>query len=306
VSGRVVDEHGVPVAGATVVAGDNLAADAIDFIPRARQRRTTSGPDGTFELAAASQNALIVAELADRRSSPENAAESVTLKLEPTSSVEGRVELRGEPPTNVTVFVRDPKRASVDFTVIAPARSDGTFVLERVLRGNKMVHVQVSRASRDRLAGAPVVVAGPVVRGVVLEVPRSNRVIHVVVRSTAGIALSNAEVFVMAGKAAPPNAAELLKTFKDLTQRVALPIEGERAPASVRKLAKRGDVYATVSEAPEGPATACAIPLPNEISDPDLQQKVSAHPDKIEVRCVPIGEHDEVELIEIPPWPRFD
>jgi hypothetical protein len=126
------------------------------------------------------------------------------------------------------------------------------------------------------------------------------------VRSTAGLALTRAEVIVMPGIVASTNAAELQQTVQDVQQRTAIQIEREHAPPAVLARAKPGDVYVTVPSVPEGASSACAIGFPTDTTDPDLEQKVAAHLDKLEVRCVPIGEHDDVVVVEVPPWPRFD
>jgi len=305
-SGRVVDEHGAPVAGARVVAAPELTADELGILPDPAQRTTTSRADGTFELPQVALSGLVVAELGDRRSQPQRASEGLVLALAPTSRVEGRVDLRGAAPTNVTIAIRDPAQTMGELTVIAPVHADGTFAAAGVPRGKLIVHAQLNRVRAALLSGTPVTVTDPVVRGVALAVPTSSRVVHVVVRSTVGIALKRAEVIVMPGDIRSSNVAELQRTIQGFEQRSALRIEGEHAPASVLAVAKPGDVYATVSDAPEGRASACAIGMPSEVTDPDLDQKIPTHLDKIEVRCVPLDERAEVVLVEVPPWPRFD
>jgi hypothetical protein len=304
-SGRVVDEHGAPVAGATVVSGESLLADTIGLWPAGSQRKTTTRADGTFELEAPSDGVMI-ARLADRWSRPAKVGEGATLALAPTSHIEGHIDLRGEAATNVTIMARDPSYDPGWMTVIAPARADGTFTLDGVPRGAVVVHAVVGRLGTEKLAGTPVTVDRPVVTGVSLAVPTSKRVVHVVVRSTVGIALTRAEVLLIPGQIASTNVAALDKIVQEFQQRSALPIEREHAPARVLEVAKPGDVFVTVPEAPEGVASACAIGMPAESGDPEMQQKVANHLDKIEVHCVPLDEHAEVVLVEVPPWPRFD
>ncbi|HTR51059.1 MAG TPA: protein kinase [Kofleriaceae bacterium] len=305
-SGRVVDDHGAPVAGATVVAAHDVTADELGILPDPAQRATTSRADGTFDLPEAVSSGIVVAELGDRRSPPQHTGEGLVLALAATSRVEGRVDLRGAARTNVTVAIRDPSQAIGELTVIAPVHADGTFATAGVPRGKLIVHVQLSRVRAALLSGTPVTVTDPVVTGLALAVPSSSRVVHVVVRSTVGIALKRAEVIVMPGDIRSSNVAELQRTIQGFEQRSALRIEGEHAPASVLAVAKPGDVYATVSDAPEGRASACAIGMPGEVTDPDLDQKIPMHLDKIEVRCVPLDEHAQVVLVEVPPWPRLD
>jgi hypothetical protein len=305
-SGRVVDEQGAPVAGATVSAGVYLQADEIGVVPDSPDRIAISRADGTFDLREAAPEGIVVAQLGRKRSGTVSVDDGVVLVVSPTARIEGHVDLRGEPATNVTIAVRDPARITSRLTVIGPVRADGTFVLEGVPRGKMIVHAKVSRADTELLAGTPVTIDGEVVRGIQLAVPTSKRSVNVIVRSTVGVPLTRAEVVLMPGKIASSNVAQLQQLIQNVQQRSATRIEGEHAPGDVLREAKPGDVYATVNDVPEGEASACAIGMPTEVADPDLNRKITAHLDKIEVRCVPLGEHDELVVVEVPPWPRLD
>ena len=305
-SGRVVDEHGTPVAGATVTAGTNIQADSLGVLPDATLRTATSRADGTFELPEAAADGIVVAQLGDRRSLPGRVNDGMTLALAPTSHLEGHVDLRGASPTNVVLVVRDPSTAPAQHAIIAPVHADGSFSFDGVSRGKMILHAQVRRVGTALLSGKELTISEPVVRGLELAVPASKRTVHIIVRSTVGVPLTRAETLVMPGKVASTNVAELQRSFQDLQQRSATRIEGEHAPQSVLALAKPGDVYATLHEVPEGTVSACAIGEPTDNADPDLEQKIATHLDKIEVRCVQLGEHDETVVIEVPPWPRFD
>jgi hypothetical protein len=65
-------------------------------------------------------------------------------------------------------------------------------------------------------------------------------------------------------------------------------------------------MFATMDEVPEGAATACAIGLPSDLSERDLDSKINANLAKIEVRCKPIPAEAEAVVVEVPPWPRLD
>ena len=67
-----------------------------------------------------------------------------------------------------------------------------------------------------------------------------------------------------------------------------------------------GDMFATMNEVPEGVASACAVGLPNDLADAELQRKINRNLTKIEVRCVPIPLGADVVIVEVPPWPRLD
>jgi hypothetical protein len=65
-------------------------------------------------------------------------------------------------------------------------------------------------------------------------------------------------------------------------------------------------MFATMHEVPEGAATACAIGLPADLSDRDLDAKFNANLARIEVRCEPIPAGVDAVMVQVPPWPRFD
>ena len=48
------------------------------------------------------------------------------------------------------------------------------------------------------------------------------------------------------------------------------------------------------------------MPLPKKMDDAGFEGPVRQHADKIPVRCVPLRANDDVIVIEVPPWPRFD
>jgi hypothetical protein len=130
--------------------------------------------------------------------------------------------------------------------------------------------------------------------------------VNVIVRSTVGVPVSNAQVYVFPGARASTKLLELAKEFRSAKFRLARQIEGEHAPPQVVGRAHSGDMFATVAEAPEGVATACAIGLPSDLSDRELDRKVNANLSKIEVRCEPIAPDADVVVVEVPPWPRLD
>ena len=307
-SGRVVDEHGAPVAGATVVAGTSLSADAVGIIYSNAQRRTTTSADGTFELAEAADDAIVVAEVPGRRSEPAAVGDHLVLALVPTSRVEGHVDLRGEAPTNVIVSISDPARLRADVEVDAPVAADGTFTVEGVLPGKLQIGAFVKRAGADSLrAFTPITIAGPLVRGVQLAVPSNKRVVQVVVRSMIGGGLTHAEAWIIPpNHAKPHNVADMFRGgLSSMTNCIAT-VPDEHAPAAVHAHAKRGDVYCTMRNVPDGVGNACAVWLPSEVDDPDTYKKANDHLDKIPLGCTPLGEHDDLVVIEVPPWPRFD
>jgi hypothetical protein len=60
-----------------------------------------------------------------------------------------------------------------------------------------------------------------------------------------------------------------------------------------------------MTEVPDGPASACAMGLP-ELSDDELEHKLYAHFDRLQVICVPIPDDADLVTILVPPFPRLD
>jgi len=309
-AGVVVDARGKPVADAMVTAGRALRGDAvgaaIGLAERDSMRTTRTGADGRFAIDDAAEDAVVIAELGDRRSGPEAVSDNVKLVLAPTSRLEGHVELAGQAPNNVVIVVKDvgwPVRPR--YSLIAPVAPDGAFAIDGVPRHEVRVFATIDGLSDNVMGGVKVIVKGPVVRGVELSLAKSTRVVHVLVRNTVNTRLANAEVVVLSGRVPSMNALELNRQFRGGSIRWARQLEGEHAPKAIVAAAQPGDLFATMTEVPEGVASACALGLP-DLSDDELERKVAAHLDKIQVICAVIPDDAEVVRIEVPPFPRLD
>jgi predicted Ser/Thr protein kinase len=313
ITGIVVDLRGKPVAGATVTAGRSLRGDsagaAIGFSDRDTIRTATTGADGRFEIADAVDDAVVIAELGDHRSSPESAAgaaDHLTLALGPTSRLEGRVDLAGEAPTSVAIVVKDLGRPiTVRYAMIAPVAADGSFALDGVPRHEVRLFAAVQGLSEKVLGGTNITVHDPVVNGIAVSLTKSARVVHVLVRNTVNTKLANAEVIVFAGRVSSMNALQMNQQFRGGRIRWARQLEGEHAPKEIVSAAQPGDLFATMTEVPEGAATACALGLP-ELSDESIERKLTAHLDKVQVICAPIAEDAALVTLLVPPFPRLD
>jgi predicted Ser/Thr protein kinase len=311
ISGRVVDVTGAPVAGATVYAGAELEGDAIAAaLPDDHLRSATTGSDGRFAIADAAHDAVAVAELGDRRAWAVAGGDDVTLVLEPTSRIEGRVELNGLPAQTVFVDAEDATASPLaEYTVIAPVAADGSFAIEGVPRRRLRISARMLRArgaGRSVSYGTTVAVDAPVVGGVALAMDQSHRAVSVIVRSTVNTPLVNAQVIVVPGILQSMSALAIDRTIQSGLSLLAQKPSAERAPAAVLQLVRDGDLYATVSGVPEGSASACAVSLPLQLADDDLWRKVQTHLDKIEVRCEPLAPDAVAVVVEVPPWPRLD
>ena len=167
VAGKVVDLRGKPVAGATVTAGRSLRGDsvgaavgglnpyAVPLVERDSMRSTKTGPDGRFEILDTVEDAVVIAELGDRRSSPEAIVDDVKLQLAPISRLEGRVDLAGEAPTKVTITVRDLARPSLTnrYEITAPVAPDGSFAVDGVPRHEVRVFAAIDGLTQHLMSG---------------------------------------------------------------------------------------------------------------------------------------------------------
>jgi predicted Ser/Thr protein kinase len=310
VAGVVVDGGGQPVAGATVTAGHALRGDSLGaaggFVDRDSTRTARTGADGRFEIADAVDDAVVIAELGDRRAAPVAAGDNLRLALAPTSRLEGRVDPAGEAPVNVVILARGVDWPIVPrYSVQAPVAADGSFTIDGVPRGQVRVFAVIDGLSEKVTGSAIVSVRAPVVRGIALSVARSNRVVHVLVRNTVNTRLANAQVVVLPGRVPSTNALEINRQFRGGSIRLARQLEGEHAPKEIVAAAQPGDLFATMTEVPDGVASACALGLP-EMSDEELEHKLFAHLDRIQVICTPIPDGARFVLVQVPPFPRLD
>ena len=270
-------------------------------------RVATTDATGAFAIPDGPDDGVVIAQLGDRRSRPLRIADSLTLALAPTGRIEGTVDLRGMPPNRVIVSVEDPGlQPNLPYELLTPVRPDGSFSVDGVPRKKVRVYAALRGPAARSWSSVTVDASAPVTRGVKVAVASSNRQVHVIVRSTVGIPVGNAQVLAFPGKRSSGTALEMLKELGSANIQLARQMEGEHAPRSVVGLAHTGDMFATVNDVPEGVASACAIGLPADLADRDLQKKVNSNLSKIEVRCVPIPAGADAVIVEVPPWPRFD
>ncbi len=308
-AGHVVDASGAPVANARVFAGPMLSGDATSAVvawpPAGQTRETTSDASGAFAFDDAPRDGAVVAEAGALRSWGVAIADDVRLVVEPTSRIEGHIELHDAPAHNAFVSARTDVPT---YSVLAAVGSDGTFQIDHVPHGDVKITASEIGAHGELVASARVHVAAPVVGGVQLALPSSMRSVEVLVRSTVSGGPGNAEVMLVSGKTPPQvTVTTARRTLSIQSIQLARGIEGEHAPAPVLSRARPGDLFATVRDVGSGDSSACAIALPSEmVEDPDMQPKIEHSLDKLMVQCVPIPADADAVVVEVPPWPRLE
>ncbi len=248
---------------------------------------------------------MVIAQLGDLRSRASLIGDDlITLTLEPTSRLEGKIDLRGEDATRVLLALSDKRYpATIRYEMIAKPKPDGTFVLEGVPRTKVQLFAQLQSGLARSVATLDLVVAAPVMRDIKLAVADHKRIVHVIVRSTVATPVGGAQVYVHPGKLASTS-LDKFRVDGSAAIRFARPPD-EKTPASVKAIGRTGDVVAALA-APPGVVSACALGVPADIDDPEFDRKIRDNLAKLEVRCVLVPPGAETVVVEVPPWPRLD
>jgi hypothetical protein len=308
ISGVVVDAAGKPVAGAVVAAGPVIAADSatIGFMGSIEGVRVaTSDTQGAFQLPNVEADAIIVAQHGDQRSRVRRAKDKDKIVLQPTARLSGRVLDRE--PHQLTVFVLPADRdMSPMYQMLAPIAPDGTFTIERVPIGRVRIGVAHGAGTVGQSFAAQEITVGAKGRSDLAVRRPEDRKLRVLVRSSANVPLSGAQVLVVAGNVS----IKTVKEIESLLRSPGLAVEMARAltgetPPELGTLVP-GDLVATFTNAPTGVASACAIGLTGDFTDPSFRDKLQKHLDELEVRCVPVGPDAKAATIEVPPMKRID
>jgi predicted Ser/Thr protein kinase len=307
VTGRLVDPHGDPVAGATVTTGTHLIGDSLEAAvgdPSAApaMRRTVTDRDGNFVLPASAPLGTIIAELGERRSHAAAIAAHVDLVLDDTGTIDGTIELAGTPAFRVSVAVWATEANAPDYRMYAPVNSDGTFRMTGIPRGRVMVSVHHERGPTVA-ATQQVVDVGSAPSHVAFRLPAEQRTISVLVRSTVGQPVPRAIVFALQGVVTVHDLRDLMSLSATLQSIQAAPIS-EAAPAAVRAQARSGDLLSTIRVSPTT-ASTCVVGYPAVTSDL-TEDKLRAHEDLVPVSCIEVPQDRDVVVVEVPPFPRLD
>ena len=304
VKGTVVDERGKPVANAKVVAGARLWGDDAELSsPLAAivtTVETTTEADGTFELVGARKMAM--ASLGDQVSLPVALTPSMTLRLGPTSTVEGDVALGSEPFSRVRVgiFIYGDKTSQLH---AGPVDRDGHFKLSRIPRGKQQIAAMLFDDDTDTAQDLDV--TQPVLTGVHVRLATkksSNNVLYIIGRSESANPPDAAMAFVLRG--AHPNTKGTVREILPISHAGTV-ILGQRDAAQLA-LAFKGHVEADdlTGELPSRPdedVTICVVGLSNKllatITSPDDAVSVLGDGD---AGCVVVSPNEPLAIVMIP------
>ncbi len=150
VSGRVLDERGGAVAGATVAAGKLLSGGGSELYIASESidaKDTTTDADGRYRIDGFPPGPITVVagkDGAGRSASvavpPGTASATLDLVLQPTTGLEGKITRSGQPLAD-TVVIATPIGASSNFFVVTGA--DGTFALDALSPASYLVYPMV-------------------------------------------------------------------------------------------------------------------------------------------------------------------
>ena len=239
------------------------------------------------------------------RSPPMIITPELTLRLASTVRVSGRVSLGGHAAEEVTLSVHSSEAMTMFYELVAPVAADGSFTISGVQRG------QLELATRTVTTGAMATTQVKIdtrrgdVTGVRLVIPSTQHTVNVIVRSQTSEPTPNAQVYILPGTLPSQTMDRLPHGLAAATVELCRPVD-ERSPPTVRALARTGDLFASSASAIEGASTACALGLPSNLADADLDHNFRTNMAKLQLICKPVPPTGEPVLLEVPPWPRLE
>ncbi len=311
VRGQVRDESGNPVALATVVCGEKIAADGRDIHAvwnargeaLRRKRTTQTTTDGRFHCAETSIEDLVV--LAEHsglgRSSAAHVSadatmgELVQLELRLPGSLSGKVVKDGKPVPAVAVQALPvADAASQAHGVLTFVEADGSFHFERLAPGKYLVFAgHMSTDRRSSIRSQEIEIFSGKSASLDFDQSGGDAAIDLVVRGKAGAAMPSVQVLLVPGHIEGGNA-------KDLNTGLIA------AGTNARTFFVNGGEHLAIEAVQAGQHSLCVVPIGGDYRDPEHMKLFSKESlDRVLVYCQDLklepGETKELE-IEAPAW----
>jgi len=307
VSGRVIDESGEPVPGATVVVAERLVGDGSNLVldigaaaeERMGLRRGTSDPDGYFRVGGiGTSRYVMLAEHAGLGRSdlvviPEGTASPThDLVLHNMGSISGRVTKKGQPAAGAVVQVNS--EGEVAKTIVVHAGDDGNYIVEKIEAGRHRVTAALvsGPGGGARSQGSLVTVEPGQSLRVDIDIPAGEVTLVIDVKGKEGAKVDAAQILLLAGEVNISTANEL--------NRVAM-----SSPGSISQTFWLPVKPAEFKEVQGGKYTLCAIPINGNMNDPTFLQHLRKNTAHLKVYCspfeVPAGGEELKHTLVVPP-----
>ena len=283
VAGRVVDQNGNAVEGATVVAGMMLSGSGAELNIESESygsQQTTTDAAGRFLMTGFGEAPLVaVAQHADVGRSESvsilrsSRSAQVELVLVATGALKGVVRRDGKPLPG-TVVIANPRAATrSNFFVVTG--EDGSYALDKLAAGDYYVMAMIGGGGpkpKDMHFRAVDVAVGEIAeRDIDIDV--GDVTVAVTTTTDTGAPVMLAIVFVMTGTWDAPTSEALRNTFAEV----------ETATVYLRNAMGPGAI--DVAGLQPGPHTTCVTPIPADPSDMDAIQQAMQRADQLPMTC---------------------
>jgi hypothetical protein len=285
VSGRVLAADGKPVAGATVVLGDQIFGDGkslasssmAGFEDAMGLRKTTSDGDGRYFLRGIGDKQLVIA--AEHESQGRSPVQTVSagggsaeidLRLAGTGGVSGLVRAGGKPASGAQMIATATTSAKQNMMVTTGA--DGLYQFARLAAGQYKITAMLGGGLGGSMASRTVVVKPGQKSTVNIDIAVGDLALTVTIQPKSGT-IDSAQIFLFDG-------AVSASTAKELQEKV---VGGADSGAKVEFW--MGGPPKTFKEVAAGVKSICVIPITGDLSDTTFQQRLQENMESLKAYC---------------------
>ncbi len=290
VTGRVVEENGSVVPGASVVLARNLVGDGTSLTlelgagaeEQMGLRRTVSDADGAFRIGGVGTEQFVIVAEHEKlgRSTPATllagtVSPSFDLTLHGFGSVTGKVTSGGEPAKGAIVSAT--VRGETSQTIVVHAGDDGSFLIARLPAGEHRIGANlVTGGGLGSRGEARMVTVRAGERLVVdIDLPTGHVDLTVHVQGADGATIDSAQILILKGQVQLSVAADLAKAAASAEGGIMSSFWMPAKPAQFAELVP-------------GEYSLCAIPINGDMNDPAFLQKLQKHRMSLKVHCSPL------------------